>query len=440
LNNSILRVPLLGGLLASALCLLGAGVVPAKAPELPPPHATKSVRNFSRVVGWPQGKTPVAPPGFTVSKFAGDLQSPRNLYVAPNGDIFVSEANTEKGLVDRFEYHVVGADKAQCITGSAKRITLLRDANGDGIPEVRTVFLKDLNQPFGLLVLNGYFYVANQDAVWRYPYKDGQLEMKAKGEKLIDLPVGGYNNHWTRNLLASHDGKHLYVTVGSGSNAGEHGLANEIRRANILEIDPDGHNEKIYASGLRNPVGMAWGPGTDTLWTAVNERDELGDELVPDYLTSVQRGGFYGWPYSYFGKHVDDRVKEQRPDLVARAIVPDLQLGSHTASLGLAFYESKAFPAKYRGGAFIGQHGSWNRSTLSGYEVVYVPFAKGKPSGPMETFLGGFIVTPGKNDVYGRPVGVAVAPDGALLVADDAGNTVWRVAATENKQSTPSAP
>jgi glucose/arabinose dehydrogenase len=272
-----------------------------------------------------------------------------------------------------------------------------------------------------MLVLGGYFYVADTDGVWRYPYKTGDTVMAEKGEKILDLPAGGYNNHWTRNLLASRDQKKIYVSVGSGSNVAEHGMENEVRRANILEINPDGSGERVYASGLRNPVGMAWAPGTDVLWTAVNERDELGDALVPDYLTGVRACGFYGWPYSYFGQRLDPRIKDQRADLVSKAIVPDFAVGAHTASLGLAFYEGESFPAKYRRGAFVGQHGSRNRSQLMGYEVLFVPFKEGKPSAAIEDFLTGFIANRNKREVYGRPVGVAVIQDGSLLVADDVG-------------------
>jgi len=301
--------------------------------------------------------------------------------------------------------------------------------NKNGQPAERDTFLKDLNQPFGMLLLGNKFYVANTDGVLMFPYQKGQTKITAKGKKILSLPAGGYNNHWTRNLIANADGSKIYVTVGSGSNVAEHGIENEDHRANILEINPDGTGERIYASGLRNPVGMDWAPGTNTLWTAVNERDNLGDELVPDYLTSVKDGGFYGWPYSYFGQHLDPRIgdKDQRPDLVKKAIVPDVSLDSHTASLGLAFYTKTAFPTKYQGGAFIGQHGSWNRSVLTGYRVAFVPFKDGKPTGPPEDFLTGFIADISKSQVYGRPVGVAVLYDGSLLVVDDASNTIWRV-------------
>jgi glucose/arabinose dehydrogenase len=279
-----------------------------------------------------------------------------------------------------------------------------------------------------MLLLNGRFYVANTASVWRYPYADGDTSIAAKGEKILDLPRGGYNNHWTRNLFARADGQKIYVTVGSGSNVGENGAANEFHRANILEINPDGSGLRIYASGLRNANGLGYAPGTSDLWTVVNERDMIGDDLVPDYLTKVSDGEFFGWPYSYWGKHVDPRVTPQRADLVAKAVAPDYSLGAHVAALGLAFYTANAFPAHYQGGAFIGEHGSWNRNPFSGYAVVYVPFADGKPSGPPEPFLTGFMSATERGIAHGRPVGVAIDKTGALLVADDVGNTVWRIA------------
>ncbi len=374
---------------------------------LPAPYTTESVRNSTKTVGWEDGQMPKAPVGFKVDKYASDLEHPRWIYQAPNGDVFVAESNTKR---------------------SADRITLLRDTNKNGQPN-KEVFLEDLNQPFGMLVLGDYFYVANTDGLLRFPYKEGQAKITTKGEKIMDLPAGGYNNHWTRNLLASPDGKKIYVTVGSASNVAEHGMDEEVRRANILTINPDGSGETIFASGLRNPVGMAWVPGTNTLWTAVNERDELGDDLVPDYLTSVKQGGFYGWPYSYYGDNVDPRRKDENPELVKKALVPDVPLGAHTASLGLTFYDKTKFPAKYRNGAFVGQHGSWNRSELVGYKVVFVPFKDGQPTGPMQDFLTGFIADAKGSKVRGRPVGVTTLADGTMLVADDEGNTIWRVSA-----------
>ena len=386
--------------------------------NLPEPFATASANNNSRIVDWPAGRMPVAPAGFAVNKFAGDLKNPRWIYVAGNGDIFVAEADKEGSAVDKLRGK------------SADRITLLRDNNGDGIPEFRSVFLKDLHMPFGMLILNNNFYVANTDGLWVYPYRAGETVIQSKGKKILDLPEGGYNNHWTRNIVGDPEGKKIYVTVGSGSNAAEHGMENEKRRADILRINPDGSGEEIFASGLRNPVGLDWAPVTKKLWAVVNERDGLGDNLVPDYLTSVKEGGFYGWPYSYFGQHEDPRLKDNmRPDLVKKAIVPDVPLISHTASLGLTFYKANSFPAKYQGGAFIGQHGSWNKSVLSGYKVAFVPFKEGEPAGDAADFLTGFIADEAKSEVYGRPVGVAVAKDGSLLVADDGSNVIWRVAA-----------
>ena len=374
--------------------------------SLPAPYATKSVRNNSNVIGWKAGVMPVAPQGFAVNIFADSLQSPRWIYVAANGDIFVAQADREgkKG----------------------NNILLFRDSNKDGKPESKSVYISGLNQPFGMLVLNDKFYVGNTDAVVVYPYDAKATNMKGTGKPIVSLPTG---RHWTRNIISNSAGNKIYIAVGSASNIAEDGMDKEQRRACILEINPDGSGERIYASGLRNPVGMDWAPGTNTLWTSVNERDELGDDLVPDYLTSVQDGGFYGWPYSYFGQHEDPRIKDdqKRPDLVAKAIVPDVALGSHTSSLGLTFYKGNMFPQEYRNGAFIGQHGSWNRSQLSGYKVVFVPFANGKPSGKPQDFLTGFIADAEKADVYGRPVGVAVLADGSLLVADDAGNRIWRV-------------
>jgi glucose/arabinose dehydrogenase len=384
--------------------------------SLPAPYATKSVRNQSKIIGWPAGQTPVAPDGFQVSRYADSLAHPRWIYVADNGDVFIAEANSAHSTLEK----IVGKNK------SADRISLLRDANNDGIPETKTVFLDDLNKPFGMAIIGDKFYVANTDAVIQYPYTAGATSITAAGKKIASLPAGG--RHWTRNIIPNAAKNKLYVSVGSASNVAEDGIDKENRRACILEINTDGSGERIYASGLRNPVGMAWAPGTNTLWTAVNERDELGDNLVPDYLTSVKDGGFYGWPYSYFGQHQDPRLKDKnRPDLVQMAIVPDVALGNHTASLGLAFYIGTAFPMAYRGGAFIGQHGSWNSSVLTGYKVVYVPFKNGKPSGQMQDFLTGFIANGSKSEVYGRPVGVAVARDGSLLVADDGANIVWRV-------------
>ncbi|HSM96541.1 MAG TPA: sorbosone dehydrogenase family protein [Rhizomicrobium sp.] len=419
---------------ALTLSACGQGHPPPKSnfgakPALPSPTPqTIPTMNVNSVEPWPLGAAPKAPAGFTVTRYAENLKHPRWVYVLPNGDVLVAEAapplasmNSIEGIVEHWLDQKNGSAPP-----SANEITLLRDTNGDGKPDVRTVFLKGLNQNFGMLLLNGWFYVANTDGVVRYPYKDGETQITAKGQKILDIPVG---HHWTRNLIASEDGKKIYVTVGSGSNIADKGMAIERRRADILEINPDGSGEKIFASGLRNPNGMGWEPITQKLWVAVNERDQLGDDLVPDYMTSVTPGAFYGWPWSYWGGHVDSRVQPQNPEMVAKAIPPDYALGAHTASIGLAFYAGFAFPEHYRGGVFVGQHGSWNRAQQVGFKVVYVPFADGKPKGMPEDFLTGFLKGGDSNAAYGRPVGVAVARDGALLVADDVGNIVWRVAA-----------
>ena len=381
-----------------------------KTDNLPEPYATSSVTNNSRVIGWPEGKTPVVPDGFTISKFADKLDNPRWVYVAANADIFVSEASTNGK--------------------PANKIILFRDTNKDGKPDMQEVFLKNLNRPFGMLILNNSFYVGNTDGVYQYPYTAGQTKIEVEGKKILNLPSLGYNNHWTRNIIANKEGTKIYVSVGSGSNNAEHGIDKETNRANILEINPDGTGLRVFASGLRNPVGMDWQPGTTILWTAVNERDNLGDDLVPDYMTSVKDGGFYGWPYAYFGSHEDPRLAGQRPDLVAKTIVPDVNLGAHTASLGLAFYTKDAFPAKYKNGAFIGQHGSWNRTVFSGYKVVFVPFVNGKAGKP-EDFVTGFIADGSNKEVYGRPVGVAVLQDGSLLIVDDSSDIIWQVKANK---------
>lgn len=388
--------------------------------NLPEPYATKSVENFSKAIGWPAAKAPTVPAGFTITKFADSLDNPRWIYVAANGDVLVAESNSPHSLAET----VTGKNK------SADRITLLRDADNNGVPELKTTFLKKLNKPFGMLTIGGNFYVANTDGVMQFAYNSGDTAITAKGKEIVKLPGGP--RHWTRNIIANAAGDKIYIAVGSASNVAEKGMDKEKRRACIIEINADGSGERIFAAGLRNPVGMAWAPGTNVLWTAVNERDELGDELVPDYLTSVKDGGFYGWPYSYFGQHIDPRLKDKMDSgLVAKAIMPEVGLGPHTASLGLAFYNGNSFPAKYRSGAFIGQHGSWNRSSFSGYKVVFVPFTNGKPSGKPEDFLTGFIADETKKEVYGRPVGVAVLKDGSLLVADDKGNCLWKISASK---------
>jgi len=418
---------LLGACTEAAKLPVEAGMGPK--PDLPPPvHRALPTVNVAEAVGWPAGAMPTPAPGMHVNAFATGLEHPRWLYVLPDGDVLVAETNAPpkpedgKGIKGFFMKKLM--KKAGSGIPSANRITLLRDVDGDGVAEQRTVFIANLNSPFGMALVGSDFYVANTDAVVRFPYAAGATSIAAPGVQVAPLPGGTLNHHWTKNLIASRDGTRLYATVGSNSNIAEHGMDREVNRAAILEIVPATGKVELFASGLRNPNGMDWEPVTGQLWTVVNERDELGSDLVPDYLTSVQRGGFYGWPYSYYGQHVDTRPVPPRPDLVARAIVPDYALGPHTASLGLVFYDGDWFPPKYRGGAFIGQHGSWNRKPASGYKVIFVPFANGKPSGAHEDILTGFRV----GDVaYGRPVGVVVAGDGALLVADDVGNSVWRV-------------
>jgi glucose/arabinose dehydrogenase len=403
----------------------------AQAPSLPAPDTTASVTRLAKLVPWPAGRTPSAPPGFEVSLYADGFQRPRWLHVLPNGDVLVAESANSGGWRDTLmPPEQVAARWASGNRGhSANRITLLRDVDGDGRAERRIPLLWGLNQPMGMLYLNGWLYVANTDALVRYPFQPGDTAIMAAPRRVLDLPAGGYNNHWTRNVVANADGSRLYVTVGSATNVDEERVdEKDARRAAILELAPDGSGMRVFASGLRNPLGLDWAPGARTLWTVVNERDGLGDDLVPDYLTSVRAGGFYGWPYAYWGRHEDPRQRGRRPDLVARSIAPDLALGAHTASLGLAFYGGRAFPERYRGGAFIGQRGSWNRSGLAGYRVLFVPFERGRPSGPVQDFLTGFLADSASGTVYGRPVGVAAMPDGSLLVADDPANRIWRVA------------
>jgi len=399
-------------------------------PTLVPPHPTLiPTINIAPAIGWPAGTTPTAAPGLAVNAFATGLDHPRWLYVLPNGDVLVAETNgpkrpdDQKGIKGWFMKRMY--KRAGAAVPSANRITLLRDADGDGVAETRTVLLQNLTSPFGMTLVGRNFYVADTDALLRFPYSDGQTQITDQGVKVLDLPAGTINHHWTKNVFASRDGSRLYVTVGSNSNAGNNGLDKEVGRAAILEVDPATGQSRILASGMRNANGLGWQPQSGALWTVVNERDEIGSDLVPDYLTSVKDGGFYGWPFSYYGQHVDTRVKDQRPDLVAKAIVPDYALGAHTASLGLAFYNASLLPSRFANGAFIGQHGSWNRRPRSGYKVVFVPFAGGQPSGPPEDILTGFLSA--NDEAYGRPVGVVVDRKGALLVADDVGNTIWRV-------------
>lgn len=399
-------------------------------PTLPRPNPTLiPTVHIAPAKGWPVGVTPIAATGLSVNAFATGFDHPRWMYVLPNGDVLVAESNAP--AKDRPPTSIKGLAMNQVMkragarVPSADRITLLRDADGDGLAETRTVFLQSLHSPIGMALVGNALYVANTDAVQRFPYRTGDTQITQAGIKVVDLPAGELNSHWTKNLIASRDGARLYVAVGSNSNIGENGLENEVGRAAIHEVDLATNRSRIFASGLRNPVGLAWQPQSGVLWTTVNERDELGSDLVPDYMTSVKDGGFYGWPYSYFGQHIDERVTPQRPDLVAKALVPDYALGAHTASLGLAFYEAKLLPARYFGGAFVGQHGSWNRRPRSGYKVIFVPFTDGRPVGMPEDVLTGFLNAEG--EALGRPVGVAIDRAGALLVADDVGNVVWRV-------------
>jgi glucose/arabinose dehydrogenase len=391
--------------------------------------------NVAKAIGWPAGSKPVATDGMTVNAFATGLDHPRTLYVLPNGDVLVAETNApsrpdeEKGIKGWITKLVMG--RAGADTTSANRITLLRDADGDGVAETRTTFLEGLNSPFGMALVGNDFYVANSDAIVKFPYRTGDLKITAAGVKLADLPGGPLNHHWTKDLAASADGSKLYATVGSNSNIGDNGMEVETNRAAVLEVDRATGKSRVFASGLRNPNGPAWQPQSGALWVVVNERDELGNDLVPDYMTSVKDGGFYGWPYSYYGQHVDARVEPQRPDLVAKAIAPDYALGAHTASLGLAFNTGKLFPPEMANGAFIGQHGSWNRKPAAGYKVIFVPFTNGTPSGAPRDILTGFLN--GDGEAQGRPVGVAIDKLGALLVADDIGNTVWRVAPEQQR-------
>jgi glucose/arabinose dehydrogenase len=409
-----------------------AGVGPD--PMLPPPKQTLiPTVKVAPATGWPEGATPLAGPGLTVAVFAAELDHPRWLHVLPNGDVLVAETNApprpEAGGGIRGWVMQLMMEKAGAAVPSADRITLLRDANGDGVVETRSVFLERLHSPFGMALVDSDFYVANTDALVRFPYEEGQMRISEPGEAVVELPAGPINYHWTKNVIARPDGSRLYVTVGSNSNVADHGMAAEAGRAAIWQVDPATGDHRIYASGLRNPVGLAFEPETGALWTSVNERDELGSDLVPDYMTAVQDGGFYGWPYSYFGNHVDPRVEPQRPDLVAQAIVPDYALGPHTASLGLAFADSpESLPAEFASGAFVGQHGSWNRNPQSGYKVIFVPFENGRPAGDPVDVLSGFVNADG--EALGRPVGVAIDRHGALLVADDVGNRIWRVTAT----------
>ena len=412
-------------------------------PQLPEPeHAIFPTVKIAPAVGWSGTRQPAAADELAVAEYAANLDHPRWLYVLPNGDVLVAETNAPprpddghgiKAWLMRFMMRRAGAG-----VKSANRISLLRDADGDGVAELKTVFLEGLNSPFGMALVENELFVANTDAILRFPYSDGQTKITDPGTKLADLPAGPINHHWTKNILASRDGAKLYASVGSNSNVAENGIENEDRRACILEVDRATGQMRVYATGLRNPNGMGWEPQSGALWTAVNERDELGNDLVPDYLTSVKDGGFYGWPYSYFGQHIDARVSPQRPDLVKTAIAPDYALGAHTASLGIAFNTSKQLPARYSGGAFVAQHGSWNRNPSSGYKVIFVPFQAGKPLGLPEDVLSGFVNA--NDEAMGRPVSVVIDKAGALLVADDVGNKIWRVVAAPNASASSAAP
>jgi len=401
-------------------------------PTLPEPNKTLlPTMNIAPAQGWAEGTKPTPAAGTQVNAFATGLDHPRWLYVLPNGDVLVAETNAPpkpddakgiRGWVMNLVMKRAGAGPK-----SANRITLLRDADGDGVAETRTVFLENLTSPFGMALVGTDLYVANSDGVVRYAYVPGATRIDTPGSNVVDLPAGTINHHWTKNVIASKDGKALYATVGSNSNVGENGMAAEEGRAAIWQIDPKAGTKRLFATGIRNPNGMVLEPTSGALWTVANERDEIGSDLVPDYLTSVRDGGFYGWPYSYYGQHVDVRVEPQRPDLVAKAIAPDYALGPHTASLGLASSKGTSLPAQFASGMFIGQHGSWNRKPHSGYKVIFVPFAGGKPSGEPVDVLTGFLSAEGKAN--GRPVGVALDAKGALLVADDVGNVIWRVSA-----------
>ncbi|WGD29822.1 sorbosone dehydrogenase family protein [Ancylobacter sp. WKF20] len=434
--SSRLTPPLLAGacLLALAACS-EAPSVPESAeygpnPTLPEPHSSLiPTLKVAEAVGWPEGAAPTPAAGFTVTAFARGLDHPRWLYELPNGDVLVAESNAPPkpegktgGIRGWVQGIVMGWAGAK--VPSANRISLLRDADGDGTAEMKTVFLSGLTSPFGMALVGDQFYVANADAVVRFPYREGETQITAPATKVADLPAGR-NHHWTKSLVASEDGSKLYVGVGSNSNAAENGMPEEENRAAVLEIDTASGQSRVFAGGLRNPVGIDWNPATGQLWVSVNERDEIGDHLVPDYMTSVREGGFYGWPYSYYGQNVDERVQPQRPELVASALKPDYALGAHTASLGLTFVDNPAFGERFQNGAIIGQHGSWNRSERAGYRVIFVPFADGKPSGMPQELLTGFLNTDG--EAQGRPVGVRVDQRGGLLVADDVGNVIWRL-------------
>jgi glucose/arabinose dehydrogenase len=388
--------------------------------------------NFATAKGWGENGAPQGAPGTAVSALARGLKHPRWLYVLPNGDVLVAESDApdrpddSKGIMGAIAQFVMKRAGSGA-KPSANQITLLRDLKGDGTAIERHVFLQGLNSPIGMALAGGSFYVADSDALLRFAYSTGDTEIRIPPVLVTALPAGSINHHWTKSLIASPDGHKLYVGVGSNSNIAENGLDAEAERAAVWEINLDTGEHRIYSSGLRNPVGLAWQPQTGVLWAAVNERDELGDHLPPDYMTGLRAGGFYGWPFSYYGQHVDTRVKPPNPDLVAKAIAPDYALGAHTASLGLCWSGGSTLPQPFQYGMFVGQHGSWNRKLHSGYKVVFVPFTDGKPSGAPIDVLTGFLSA--KDEAFGRPVGVAIDVHGALLVADDVGDAVWRVSA-----------
>lgn len=427
-------------LVAGALLLAGCGhsaemsvaEVTGPNPKLAPPSSSLlPTVDIPKAAGWPGARAPVAAQGLQVNAFAAGLDHPRWLYVLPNGDVLVAETNKPpkpkgQGGGIRGWFMKMFMKRAGAAVPSADRITLLRDSDRDGFAEMKAPFLTGLSSPFGMALVNDTLYVANADAIVAFPYKQGVTRIDAPARRIARLPAGR-NHHWTKSLLANADGSRLYVGVGSNSNIAEHGLEEEVNRAAILEVDPVTGTTRLFASGLRNPVGMDWNPDSGALWTSVNERDELGSDTPPDYLTSVQPGGFYGWPWSYWGRTVDRRVKPARPDMVAKALTPDFALGPHTSSLGLTFSKGARLGPAFVSGAFVGQHGSWNRKPASGYKVIFVPFRSGAPSGMPNDVLTGFISE--KGHAMGRPVGVDIAQDGSLLVADDVGNRIWRVSA-----------
>lgn len=444
-------LPILLPMAGSAIVLALTGcALPSKSPIIdsygPQPHLPEPkssllpIVNIAPAKGWPAGTMPIPAAGLKVQAFAKELQHPRWLHVLPNGDVLVAETDApakpddSKGIKGKIMKLVMR--RAGSSYPSANRISLLRDSNSDGVADQKTVFLQNLNSPFGMALVGNMLYVANTDSLMRFPYPEGATQITANGTKVMDLPGGTLNHHWTKNVIANPAGSKLYITVGSNSNAAENGLDKEVGRALIMEFDIASSKARPFATGLRNPNGMDWQPQSGVLWTVVNERDEIGNDLVPDYLTSVKDGAFYGWPYSYYGQHVDTRVKPQNSERVASAIKPDYALGNHTASLGLNFYKAELMP-QYRSGALIGQHGSWNRKPHSGYKVIYVPFQNGQPSGPPQDVLTGFLSEQG--DALGRPVGVAVDSSGAILVADDVGNMIWRVSPVAEKAANSSS-